>query len=1034
MPAPNRQFKVVDPVKTDIYLLSFQDVADHLKTDIEQGLDRDEATNRLATYGENILGRDGGVSIFKVLLSNIINPMNFVLLLALALSCIVKDWTQAVVLAIVIATNSGIGFAQEYSSENTMAALKKLSAPTATIIRSGKLDTVPGSQVVPGDIVVVEEGDQIPADLRLIEAVNLEIDEMLLTGESMPVRKTTDALFARPEEGAISVGDRINLAFSSTTITRGRGKGIVVGTGLQTEIGRIAKLLSSSNDDTPADAANDSFAAKLSRFVHKLPGFKKSTKTPLQQTLDRMMFLLLGICIVLAVLVFWSNNFEWSENAALYAVAVGVAIIPEGLPAVVTVTMAVGVRSMAKQKAVVRKLGSLEAIGMVSNICSDKTGTLTEGKMTAKECWIAGRSLIVGGTAIDPTNGSVSIDGKTLTAETIEADPVLYQYFSCAALCNEASVHAPEDPSSSDASLTAWTAIGDPTEVAMQVLAYRVGMGKPALIKSTNATFMAEMAFDPTLKRMTTVYATTGAIGHTVKYYMKGALERVLECSTSYYDADGQVKQMDKSVLESSQAAMEALAEKGLRVLAVAYRSQEGLTKLPTYDATIDRKTVEQSMTFIGLVGIYDPPRETSAPAVRTCREAGISVHMATGDHAKTATAIAKEIGILTAGQEHLVYTANTFDRMSDTEVDAMPRLPVVLARCSPETKVKLVAALHRRGKFVAMTGDGTNDAPALKAADVGVAMGLSGSDVAKEASEIVLTDDNFNSIVSAVKEGRTIYANIQKFALNFLSGNQSEVIAMVVGLAIRGSDGQAYYPMSAIQVLWLNMITSSPICLCLAREKGSRDAMRRPPRGYITDDNDEFNFSKDKTTSASLFSPRFLADVFFYGTVAGTLSLLSFVLTIAVTPRGIHGYDGEICTSHGGFNEAECAEVYEARGVSFMVLNTILLAHGWNCRSELDSTFFSKESHPRNNWPLFWAIVGGFALTLCTLLIPGLNTSVFMQLSFGWEWGVVAGCVVIFLVASEIWKAGKRRYLYKKGQGRPSEDVEHEEMRALSH
>lgn len=426
--------------------------------------------------------------------------------------------------------------------------------------------------------------------------------------------------------------------------------------------------------------------------------------------------------------------------------------------------------------------------------------------MTAKECWVAGHNLTVNGTAIDPTNGGITKDNKPLTAEIISESPTLNAFFSSAALCNESSLTPPEDPSSSDSSKTTWKAVGDPTEVALQVLAYRVGYGKPDLIQRTKSIFVAEMAFDPSLKRMTTVYATKdqGAQGgYNLQFYMKGALEPVLNCSTHYYTMEGEVNPMGPELVEESHKIMESLAEKGLRVLAIAHRTSNHADKsLPQYDISA-RPQIETGMIFIGLVGIYDPPRETSAAAVQTCSEAGIQVHMATGDHAKTATAIAKQIGILKSGQEALVYTANTFDTMTDKEIDAMPQLPVVLARCSPETKVKLVAALHRRGKFVAMTGDGTNDAPALKSADVGIAMGLNGSDVAKEASEIVLTDDNFKSIVVAVKEGRRIFDNICKFSLNFLSGNVSEVISMVVGLAIRGSDGGAYFPMTAIQVLW---------------------------------------------------------------------------------------------------------------------------------------------------------------------------------------------------------------------------------------
>lgn len=924
-----------------------------------------------------------------------------------------------VVLAVVIATNTAIGFFQEYSSENTMAALKKLSAPTAKVIRSGKLETISSRQVVPGDIVSVEEGDQIPADLRLFEAVNLEIDEMLLTGESLPVRKKIEALAPLQGDESIPVGDRKNLAFSSTTVTRGRGKGIVVTTGLATEVGRIAKLLENDTDDSTPNTSQDSIVkdtspkSRLQNFILSLPGFRKSHKTPLQKSLDRMMFSLLFICIILGIFVFWSNDWKWDEDVALYAVAVGVAIIPEGLPAVVTVTMAVGVRSMAQQKALVRKLVSLEAIGMVTNICSDKTGTLTEGKMAAKRCWVAGMEMDVEGGAMDPDGGRIVRNGDSVTKEMVEADHVLRNFFSCAALCNQASIAPPEDPLSTDASKSSYSAIGDPTEVALQVLAHRVKMGKPDLLSSTNSTFICELPFDPTLKRMTVIYANKTDQGHTLNFYLKGALERVLECCTSYYDQSGTRQSLSPDFTQTAHIEMERLASKGLRVLSIAHDETTGHTgDLPTYDIA-DRKTLEQKMTFIGLVGIYDPPRPTSAPSVETAKQAGITVHMATGDHASTATAIAHQIGILQPGQENAVYTASRFDQMTDAEIDALPQLPLVLARCSPLTKVKLVSALHRRNKFVAMTGDGTNDAPALKHSNIGIAMGT-GSDVAKSASDIILTDDNFSSIVSAVREGRRIFDNICKFSLNFLSGNVAEVIVMVVGLSIRGSDGGAYFPLTAIQVLWVNMVTSSPVCLCLAREKASRDVMTKPPRGS----------SGKKTTS--IFTKRFLFDVFFYGSWAGLLSLLSFIISLIGSPGGLHGYPTTTCSGHGGgYDAAVCSELYQARGVAFTTLNFLLLIHGWNCRSLNDSTLFAKDSPPRNNWALFWSIVVGFGVTLIVLLVPGLNDVVFGMRGFGWEWGVVFAAVVVFLVGCEIWKVGWRTVEGRKNRGRGVEHVE---------
>ncbi|KAJ3165512.1 Na+ ATPase [Geranomyces variabilis] len=928
-----------NPESATPYLMTVKQVCQWLQTDITKGLNHNVVTARLAEHGENTLGTEAAASMFSVFMSNLINPMNVIVVLALGLSCIVKDWVQVVALGFVIAVNTIVGFLQESKSESTMAALKKMSSPSAKVIRNGgKLETISSLLVVPGDIVIFEEGDQIPADLRIFESVNLSVDEMMLTGESVPVEKSTAAISLDScDDGDVSLGDRANLAFNSTTVTRGRGRGIVVATGLRTEVGRIAQLLKSQDDDDDDDETNAKRSA-FQRFARRIPGVKgRSTKTPLQKSLERMMYSLVPCAMIFALFVFWSANWEWSSGTALYAV---IAIIPEGLPAVVTVTMAVGVRKMAKEKAIVRKINALEALGMISNICSDKTGTLTIGKMTAQELWIAGERYLVNGTGVNPTNGGVSLDAadggreNELTADSINESPILDEFFTCAALCNQSTLEPPEDPTSADQSKPEWSAIGDPTEIALQVLAHRVHMQKIDLISRKRLDFVAELAFDSTLKRMTTLYAEPSRSENTwrLRIHMKGALERVMD---QYADFEA------LAIRE-----MERLADKGYRVLALAHREETITGSLPVIDVQDGRGAVEQNFVFLGLVGIFDPPRESSAPAIRTCFRAGIDVHMATGDHARTAAAIAKQIGIFRPGEEKDgVWSAHAFDKLSDDQIDALPRLPVVISRCAPKTKVRLVAALHRRGKFVAMTGDGTNDAPALKAADVGVAMGLTGSDVAKNASDIVLTDDEFGTIVAAVREGRRMFENITKFSMYFLCGNVAEVIAMVVGLAVRGSDSTAYFPMSALSVLYINMITSTPVAIFMVNEKASRTVMSKPPRGHpenqyaeeIVADSSAGVLTRAPAASASsvssstsMFTTRFLLDALFYGTVAGSLSLGAFVISMAFTDRGLNGYDASRCNDHSStFVEAECSEIYEARGIAFMVLNATLLVHG---------------------------------------------------------------------------------------------------------
>ncbi|KAJ3151850.1 hypothetical protein HDU86_005982 [Geranomyces michiganensis] len=797
------------------YAMTAEDALAHFGTNADVGLSPDKAASLLETYGENSLGLASGPTALQVLMANLFNPMNFVLLIAIVFAGVVKDIVQVGVLGGIMLINTCIGFLQEYRSEKTMAALRSLASPTARLVRDGQLQTVPSVQVVPGDILYLEEGDQVPADVRLIEAVNLQADEMLLSGESLPVTKTSGLLNCTryadsAGEDDISLGDRKNLAFSSTIVTRGRGRGVVFATGLATEVGKIANLLTGESTSSVEDTAR---AKAKKKFLTTIGwGVKGDGKTPLQHSMDRMMLVLLGFAILLAVVVFGAQRFVFNHETALYAISVAIAIVPEGLPAVLTVTFAIGVRTMAKHKVLVRKIASVEALGMVTNICSDKTGTLTEGRMSVKAMWIGGKSYLIDGTGLNPALGKVTCEGQDLKKEQVDASPSLAEFAAAVALCNNATVHAPNQERSE------WHAIGDPTEIALQVLAHRLSFPGKAEAAQRDLKFVHEYPFDSALKRMSIVYSThlnvhgeaTSRTGgkngkYLLKWYMKGAFERTLECCEGYYDMNGKVvSPVSSDFYKEIEDNMRRLAAQGLRVLAVAHRQSYS----NTLDVPHEREQVEKGFIFLGLCGMYDPPRESSAPSVSICRQAGIVVHMATGDHIETARAIAKQIGILTAGQEDLVVPASRFDNMADEDIDGMEELPLVLARCSPETKVKFIRALHRRGKFVAMTdsetqdlsygftGDGTNDAPAIKMADIGIAMGMNGSDVAKEASAIVLTDDNFASIVKAVSEGRRIFANMVKLALSFLSTNVAEIVALIFALAIRNADGEAIFPM----------------------------------------------------------------------------------------------------------------------------------------------------------------------------------------------------------------------------------------------
>jgi potassium/sodium efflux P-type ATPase len=638
-------------------------------------------------------------------------------------------------------------FFQDYRAEQTIQALYALSAPTCKVIRAGYTDTIKAEALVPGDLVKLGVGDIVPADLRLVHSINLSTDEALLTGESVPVSKHAEVIL---KDRDVPLGDRINMVYSASTVSRGRATGIVVATGMTTEVGKIAELLRRSKEN-PADKRT-TFAGKawvkFRNLVRVLLGLDG---TPMQVALSKFALLLFALAITLAIIVFSVSRWNVTDEVLIYGICVAVAVIPESLIAVLTIATALGTRAMAKGNVVIRKLAALEAVGGVTNICSDKTGTLTQGKMVAKRVWlIDGTEVSIQDTThpFDPTSGNVCVGDEVYTPKSPTAEKNaarLRGFLETVALCNNSIVTKP-------------------TEIALQVLAMRFGMGKPELVQSGSHRLLAEFPFDSSCKRMTVVCTDeAGAFAYT-----KGALEAMLPLMD--------VSDEQKSTIV---AKAESLAAEGLRVLCIAKKPVDpsGLVPqgtaidpekaLTQVDKNSDqRSAVERELTFLGLAGLYDPPRLESAAAVKRCQHAGITVHMLTGDHVKTATAIAYEIGILdraNLGHDKDIMVASAFDSLSDAQIDEMEHLPLVLARCSPTTKVRMVEAMHRRKAFCVMTGDGVNDSPALKKSDVGIAMGLNGSDVAKEAADMVLTDDNFASIVTAIEEGRRLFDNIQK-------------------------------------------------------------------------------------------------------------------------------------------------------------------------------------------------------------------------------------------------------------------------------
>ena len=602
-------------------------------------------------------------------------------------------------------------------------------------------------------------GDIVPADLRLVSGLNLSTDEALLTGESVPISKHPDVVL---QDVDMPIGDRVNMVYSASTITRGRGMGIVTATGMNTEVGRIAELLRTNSKPKGEDVSwLASYWQRVKMGTRSVLGLDG---TPLQVKLSKFALLLFALAILLAIIVFAANRFDIDGDVLIYGICVGVAVIPESLIAVLTISMAVGTKAMARGNVIVRKLSVLEAVGGVTSICSDKTGTLTQGKMITRKVWLRDGSVASVETCthpFDPTSGNIvwkNDQSPSSNPSRSELSASAQLFLECIALCNNATVSdtkatpaddTAETSTTSTTPVSDWRAIGEPTEIALQVFAMRFDVTKATLSQTNNSVLVAEHPFDSSCKRMTVVYARPSG---DVDVYTKGALEAIMP-----------LLDVSEEVKAQFTAKAESLAAEGLRVLCIAHKITPNDDALKT-----DRTIAEKGLIPLGLAGLYDPPRLETSGAVQKCKIAGISVHMLTGDHIKTATAIAHEVGIigsdLTAAEAvNATMPASAFDALSDAEIDALDRLPLVLARCSPSTKVRMVEAMHRRGAYCVMTGDGVNDSPALKKADVGIAMGLNGSDVAKEAADMVLTDDNFASIVTAVEEGRRLFDNIQK-------------------------------------------------------------------------------------------------------------------------------------------------------------------------------------------------------------------------------------------------------------------------------
>ncbi|KAK7544732.1 potassium/sodium efflux P-type ATPase [Phyllosticta citribraziliensis] len=1038
------------------FQLSVDHLSSQLGTNIDSGLSSSQTSQLRQKYGENKLSGEGGVKWYTILLKQISNAMLLVLLLAMALSYGVSDYVEGGVITAVIVLNVVIGFYQEFQAEKKMDSLRALSSPTATVLRDGHLDAIPSGEVVPGDIVQIRTGDTVPADLRIFDSMNLECDEKILTGEAIPVAKDPEADFSTVNEFETGVGDRLNMAYSSSTVTKGRGQGVVVFTGMYTEIGKIASSMQGkkrkpNRSMSRKKGGNLQPAKGLTLRIWDAAGafLGLTVGTPLQIKLSKLAYILFAFAILLAIIVFGVNRFEVTKEVAIYAISTGIAMIPESLIAVLTITFVTGMTSMRKRRVLTRKLNALEALGGITNICSDKTGTLTQGQMVTRKAWIPGVGIYTVNSsddAFDPTSGTVTLGSEKSKAEMdleaqarrekldsersgaglrfrepkekterderrareaeaeaepsseeqdsdeVEMKPELDAVLQAAALCNLATVRYNDQESK-------WQTTGDPTEIALQVFAHRFEKGKKTLERA-GWKQLHEYPFDSTVKRMSVVYKEPGKDDAII--FTKGAVERILPFCVNV-GLDRHEKKMDDEVQESINEQMTLLADQGLRVLAIARRTWSGKI---TAQTEVDREEVEKDLTLLGLVGIYDPPRIETKDAVRECTTAGIRVHMLTGDHAGTAAAIAKEVGIIPKDMatlpqdvaDSLVKTAAQFDALSDEEIDKMPELPLVIARCAPHTKTRMIEALHRRRGYAAMTGDGVNDAPSLQAADVGIAMGLAGSDVAKGASDIVLTDDCFGSIVNAVEEGRRLFDNVQRFVLHLLTTNVGEVILLVCGLGFQDRNNFSVFPLSPLSILWINMVTSGFPAFGLGREKATYNIMRRPPH-----DNRK-----------GVFTWEIIADMLVYGLIMGVLTLFTFIIVV----YGVG--DGQLGVDCNRKNSDSCDLVFRARAAVFAELTWLILVFAWEIKG-LRRSLFRLDPRSERSFPifhdlwenqfLFWAVVVGSVIVFPCIYIPGFNTTVFKHKGISWEWGLAFGAVIIFLAGVELWKLAKRTF-----------------------
>ena len=768
------------------HVLDEDAVLERLGVSAEAGLSAAQVEERLRQYGPSELVERGMTSPLVILFEQIKNPLVLLLIFAAVVSALLGKADSVIAILAIVALNAVLGVVQEYRAEQAMAALKKMAAPLVRVRRDAKVMDVQARDLVPGDIVLLEAGSIVPADLRLYESANLRVQEAALTGESQPVDKTPQALL----EENVPLGDRRNMLFMGTSVTYGRGAAMVVETGMNTQLGRIAELIQTV----------------------------ESEKTPLQRRMEELGRVLIGAALVVMALAFVVGLVTGHslENVLLNAVAIAVAVVPEGLPAVVTIALALGAQRMLRRRALIRKLPAVETLGSVTTIASDKTGTLTENRMTVTIVDVAGRSAEIDEVVSGGMPALIRLNGSGMNSSYAAQAIVL----AGSALCNDGVL---------ESSPAGFKTVGDPTETALLVAAARFGL----LNLGEAFPRVGEVPFDSERKRMTTVHSLYDSRqrGERERYlgellagsqpgyiaFTKGAVDSLLGVSR-YAWVEGQIVPLTPDLRSRIEASNDQLAQNGLRVLGLAFR------RLQTLPNAWDAAEIERDLVIVGMVGIIDPPRKEVKDAVEVCRVAGIRPVMITGDHPLTAYAIARQLGVAQDGDR--VLTGHDLSRMTQAELEALVERVPVYARVSPEHKLQIVQALQRKGHIVAMTGDGVNDAPALKRSDIGVAMGITGTAVSKEASDMVILDDNFATIVSAVEEGRTIYDNVRRFVKYLLASNTGELFVLLATQLVAGMT----IPLTTLQILWMNLITDGLPALALGVEKGEKGGMKRPP------------------------------------------------------------------------------------------------------------------------------------------------------------------------------------------------------------